>query len=175
MKNLHLSLLAAVIITGIALLSCNSDPCEKVSCKNGGVATASADNKSCPCKCVTGYIGDSCEATLLSTLTAKVWSATRVKNDTAKATPYSVYFSADGSSITNIKIQNIGNYSCNPGGTDVFSKAMIKSGTMIEFDTTAQCGYSFIGSGAKQADGSWIFTYNVKYGNQTDKVVTTLR
>lgn len=175
MKNFKLSLLAGVIVTGIALLSCNTDPCEKVSCKNGGVATASADNKSCPCACAVGYTGDSCQTTVLSTLTSKVWSATRVKNDTIKPTPYSVTITADGSSLTNIKIQNIGNYVCNPGGTDVFSKAIIKSATKIDFDTTAQCGYSFIGSGAKQSDGSWVFTYNVKYGNQTDKVVATLK
>lgn len=113
MKSLKLSLLACVVTTGLALLSCNSDPCEKVTCKNSGVATASSDNKSCACKCTAGYEGTDC-STKSKTKFIKTWSATDNPgsliyspiisdvSDTTKVTDVLVAKLSDGFFVNNI-------------------------------------------------------------------------
>ena len=104
MKSLKLSLFICIATTAIALISCKTDPCLNKVCKNLGVAKETPDGKSCTCECSVGYTGDSCQTTVLSTLTSKAWSATRTVNGVPKTTPYSVMFTQNLTSLTSIKL-----------------------------------------------------------------------
>ena len=76
MKILKLSLIIAIVTTAFAfaLVSCKTDPCEKVGCNiTGGVLTPDGSGKLCSCVCKVGYYGDSCSKLVKDFLTGTTW------------------------------------------------------------------------------------------------------
>jgi hypothetical protein len=60
MKKFKTIILTATVAALAAFSSCTKDPCETVTCQNGG-ATKKVNTDSCGCNCTFGYTGASCE------------------------------------------------------------------------------------------------------------------
>ena len=142
MKGLKLSLLAVVATASMYLVSCTSDPCKNVTCKNSGVATASTDNKSCACNCAAGFEGTDC-----STLSRTKYLGTWKGSDVCTSGTYGVTLTAaNASDSTSILISNIGGF-----GTAVTITGKFTGSNKITF-TGQDIG------GQRTLDGTMTFT-----------------
>lgn len=109
-----LSLLNLVLVCCLALgvmtfASCESDPCEDVTCVNG-TAVASGDN--CNCDCDAGYEGDDC-TTLSRTKFVGTYTVADACSESGAGT-YTVTITASSTEVDKVLISNFwGAYSNN--------------------------------------------------------------
>jgi hypothetical protein len=171
-------------LTLFFILSCSIDPCEgrnaNIVCNGNG--TLVTMDKVCGCTCNAGFYGPKCDSTLKIALITK---GAFVNNTVSNSNPLpqvNSIISADPTDIANtnkIVISDLGaGYRSN--GAIVSSKATITSNTTITLNEDLNGGFVFKGSGVKQYDGTWKFTYTTTYLTAgttptVDNNVTTLR
>lgn len=164
MKKIIYSVIA---LGALVISSCSSDPCEGKSavtlCSGNGTLAASGSN--CACNCNAGFFGTKCDSSLKAVLIAK---GTFINNTNSNSNPVPQVNStisadpADLTSSTKIVILDLG-AGYKSSGALVQTRADITNANTITLNEASQGGYVFKGSGVKQADGSWKFTYTTTY------------
>ncbi|MEY2829533.1 MAG: hypothetical protein RIQ33_1392 [Bacteroidota bacterium] len=154
MKKIKFFAFALMTVLSVASVtyfnSCKKDPCKDVVCNNGGTCVDGT------CSCTTGYEGTTCETEMRTKYLVSSTSFTEACNG---GSTYNMTISK-GSSINEVIIENLGNYSCTSGTYTV--KATI-NGTVLTIPSQTVCSTVFSGSGTI-ANGKVSISYKATYG-----------
>lgn len=142
MKTRIIQLLSVAAIATIGMVSCETDPCNDVTCNNGGLCVDG------DCVCATGYEGTDC-----STLVRAKYLGSKNVNETCSQSTdsYAVTISA-GATDTEVTISNLydagfvvtGTVNANGGitinnqtfGTGTISGSVTENGGVLTFNFT---------------------------------------
>ncbi|MEN9522945.1 MAG: EGF-like domain [Bacteroidota bacterium] len=154
MKKIKLFAFAVMTVLSVAsvtyLNSCKKDPCKDVVCNNGGTCV---DGN---CSCATGYEGTNCDAEMRTKFIVSSTSFTEACNG---GSTYNITISK-GTSISDVIIENLGNYACTSGSYTV--KATV-DGTNLTIPSQTVCSTVFSGTGTI-TNGKVSISYKATYG-----------
>jgi len=193
-------LMLAILFLGLGMLttSCEQDPCEDVTCLNGGSCedgdcvcpdrytgeeceTDKCENvgcengsyaingNSCTCECVSGYEGDSCNTEIRT----KFLGTYDVDDDClSNDSDYSSTIKVSNVEVNKILIENLGNYECD--GSNINFEAEMTSSTTFDIIEKDYCdGDKLSGSGKiDQATGKVTIDYTFKPAIGTNQTCT---
>jgi hypothetical protein len=160
MKSL-LKIFAVLTLIVVVVSSCKKDPCDDISCLNGGTCNDGT------CACAEGYEGTTCateeRAKFLSTYSV---------NESCTSGPfeYSISISTSSSGVSNVIIPNFGGYGVTVAATVNNSSINIPNQTLSD-----GTGASATFSGSGQISGNILtITYNVSFnGGGSDACTMT--
>lgn len=161
MKRFRTSI-SVLFLFGIILLTaaCNEDPCEDITCNNGGTC---ADGL---CECPDGFIGDDCSIVDATNLIGNY--SGRYEGCFQTAPDHVVQLDQSEVSGFAVTFINLGDYAC-PGNSD--NRVRVEAnfnGNSIEMPEQTVCGdsnfegYTFDGTGTVFTD-SIRLDFNVNY------------
>lgn len=102
-------LVLVALFTGLGMftISCEKDPCEDVTCQNGGTATEINDGEDCECDCAEGYEGEFCETEWREDFLATYDVTDQCNSGTYQ---YESTVSSVSGSVTELSIGNAGGF-----------------------------------------------------------------
>lgn len=144
--------------------SCETDPCDGITCENGGFCNLGA------CLCTTGFEGSTC---------ATEWSAKFVSGydatDMCDSDNYVWTSTVTRTDVDAVSISNFGGFAVDVPATVVQSVVDSNIGDQLSINNTDIAGRVFTGTGIIDASGNLVITYTVTFTDMTqDNCVATL-
>lgn len=162
MKTLSRLMLMLMTFSVIAIASCKKeeDPCENVSCLNGGTCNNGT------CACATGYEGSTCATEQRSKFLAS-YQVSESCNVSGNFN-YTLTINTSATGITNVVVNNFYGVGATVTGTVSGSSITIPS-QLVNVNST---GYTFSGSG--QVTGNILtLSYTVVVGTDSETCTAT--
>lgn len=147
-----------LLFCGLVFFSCAKDPCEEVSCQNGGNCIDGI------CECPDGFEGPFCE--ILDSQQHYGSYSADYQGCVSTSAGHRVLLKQVDSSATQLLIQQLGDYAC-PDDTLQFLARL--TGNSVSIDSqVVDCGpivYTFNGSGNFNSAGQLTLNFSVSYSD----------